>query len=77
MVSSLFDSFSDAPYTVRVRFGTLKESTVASEDIVHAVLCGAVEFWRSLISEVLIGQTCRQHTFRRKNDRVIRPRRVG
>jgi hypothetical protein len=46
VVAACFESFADPSYTVRVCLWALKEATVATENVVHAVLCCAVEFWQ-------------------------------
>jgi len=45
MVSARFDTLPNTPNTIGIRLGSLQETTVSSEYVVHTILRGAVEFF--------------------------------
>lgn len=44
VMSTGFDRFSNAAHAIRICLWPLEESAISSQNIVHAVLCCAVEF---------------------------------
>lgn len=43
VLSACLNFLANPPNTERIRFWTLKESTISSNDIIHSILCSSVE----------------------------------
>lgn len=79
MMSAILDSFPNAPNTVGVCLGSLQETTVSSEDVVHTILRGTVEFFNYIRTHSFFShdiQISKLLTSRGKDNWIIRTRRI-
>ena len=45
MLHTSFNLLADSSDAVGIRLWALKEPTIATKNVIHAVLCGSIEFW--------------------------------